>query len=352
MSVTLPIVRASSMPLACSCPASINGDGVQVDSFDPTATDGVEVHRAIAMALRGEEYPPFDGINAGENEDMVALALAYAKREGLDSCETELHIEAPPFAATLDLYGPWTNDDADVVDWKTTHREDDHEAQIIAQCACVFARYPERKVIIAHTVYLRNEGAIKKRYTRAWVKQWADEFIRNTLQHPEIYRPGEWCGRCKRKFSCEALRAQRREIAEMILGAGAGMLTRDNVPEIRTKAKMLRDILDIMDGMIRTEVLEHGPIPMGDGKELRALDVNTDRINLRRSWEILTAKFTDEELSAFLQVHKTPMVKMIEAAAPRGQKSKASAAFMETLKAAGAVTTETSQQVRVLNVRE
>ena len=342
------------MPLASSCPASISGEGVQVDSYDPTATDGVDVHRAIALALRGKEYPAFEGENAAENEDMVALALAYAKQEGLagDGVRLEVPMSYPPFAATLDVLSGVLIPVATLADWKTTFKEADHEAQILAQCACVFACYADCDAIETHLVYLRNEGVKRKRYTRDYVGQWREEFIHNTLSHPEIYRPGEWCGRCKRKVECPALKAQRRAIAEMLLTDGAGLMNRDNVPELRTKGKMIRDVLDVMDAMIREEVLLHGPIPMGEGKELRAMDVNTDKIDLRKAWETLTAKFTDEELATFVQCHKTPMVKLIEATAPKGMKSKTSAAFMEKLKALGAVTVTTSQQVRVLNVRE
>lgn len=354
MGTNLPIVRASSMPLAVSCPASISGEGVQVDSFDPTATDGVEVHRAIAMALRGEDYPPFDGSNAGDNEDMVALALAYAQQNGMmPGALTEVHLEHPPFSATLDVFMPYSRgEEADLTDWKTTHREDDHEAQIIAQCAAAFANYPKLPAITAHTVYLRNEGAIKKRYTRAWVEQWAEEFVHNTLKHPEIYRPGDWCARCKRKYGCEGLRAMRREIAATFLADGQGMLTRDNVAEMRFKVKLIKGVCDEFDKMVRDEVLNHGPIALGEGKELRALDINTDTIDILRAWATLTGTFADSDLAKFVEVRKTAMLKLIEAGAPRGQKSKAAEAFMEKLRAEGAVTTTTTQQVRELAVRE
>jgi hypothetical protein len=341
------------MPLCANCPASISGEGVQVDSFDPTATDGVEVHRAIALALRGKEYPAFEGVNAGENEDMLALALAYVRAQSWGKCDvkTEVHIDAPPFSATLDLLCE-IGDVANLADFKTTYREDNHEAQILAQAFCAFHKYPHLQAADTHVVFLRNEGVIRKRYTREWVGAWAEEFIHNTLSYPEIYRPGDWCGRCRRKIECPALKAQRRAFAEMLLTNGTGIMNRDNVPEIRTKGKLIRDLLDTMNDMIRDEVLAHGAIPMGDGKELAAIEINPDEIHILKAWNILQAEFTDEQMASFVEVGKTKLLDLIKAEAPRGQKTKAAEAFMEALRAAGAVTQKQQVQVRVRNIRE
>ena len=72
-------------------------------------------------------------------------------------------------------------------------------------------------------------------------------------------------------MGCPALRAQRTAIAEMLLGATADkLMNRDNVPDLRVKAKWIREILNTMDEMVRAEVIDHGPIPLGNGKELRA----------------------------------------------------------------------------------
>ena len=355
--MNLPMVRASSMPLAANCPASISGEGVQIDSYDPTATDGVDVHRAIALALRGKEYPAFEGENAAENEDMVALALAYAKQSGLcdDQMQTERHFEFSPFAATLDLLVvDIAAGEAELTDWKTTHREDDHEAQILTQCECVFEAYEDEiQSIETHLVYLRNEGVKRKRYTRDFVGQWREEFIHNTLEHPEVYRPGEWCGRCKRKVGCLALRAVNENTAAILSAPEyAANLSRPVIANLRPRVKMLKDVIDQFDAYVREEVLTHGPIPLGNGKELRAMDINTDKIGILKAWEILTAQFTDQELAGFVEVRKTALCKLIEASAPKGGKSKASAAFMDRLRAAGAVAVTTTQQVREMNVRE
>ncbi len=345
------LIRASSMSLLANCPAAAVTDGVQIDSYDPTATEGTEIHRAIALAIRGEDYPLFMGDGAAEAEDMVKLALAYVEREKLGDAQTETHIEAPPFAATLDLL--LVDGTVGIVtEWKSTHREDDHTAQILAQAACALARHADLNAIDSRVVYLRGEGEVRHVYTRAWVEAWVEEFKRNTLDHPEVYRPGEWCGRCRRKTSCPALAELNRSTALALADPKfTQALTRESVAALRPRVKLLASVIDQYDKWVRAEVLANGPISLGGGKVLGKLEMHIDKIDLIAAYPLLAETFSTEDLRAIIEVHKTAMLTRVADGAAKGQKTAAKDGFMAQLRALGAVETVTTYQVRELNER-
>lgn len=340
-------IRASSMRLAVLCPASASAPReVLVDSFDATSVDGSDVHRAISMRIRGSQHPPFEGDTAAENEKMVELALDWFNKNIrilYSNIQTEVRLTADFLSGTIDVL-VLASRKAVVVDWKTTYREDDHSAQLYSYAFLVFSNHLDIDEVEIFTAYLRDGSVLRKVLTRDWIMAWAEEVKHNILGHSELYRTGEHCLRCQRRIGCPAIREiNRQTIAE--LEQGADILKRERIAELRPRVKLVEKVIKSFDEFVRADVIANGPIPTVEGKELRALTMNFDHINIVTAWSILQAEFTDAEMSEFVEVGKTAMLKAIAAKTVKG-KGKAQDAFMDRLRAVGAVKTTQGIQVR------
>jgi hypothetical protein len=351
------MIRASSVTLACKCNASTAaGDEVRVDLHDPTADTGTEVHRAIALRLQGKPVEPFAGINAGENEDMVELALAWFQTGILAgphkplTIETEVSIRATSVSGTLDVLVLHSLKRAAVIDWKTTYRDDDHTPQVMAYAWLAFQRQPELEVVDVWVAYLRREGADHKMVTREYAESWMNEFERNTLEHPDVFTPGEHCGRCPRQLGCPALVAMNRQTAITLLDtAGQQIVSREGLAALKPRVAMIEAAIKAYKDILRAEVLTNGPIPTTEGKQLAKLTKHIDHIHPFRGWAILQAEFSDEEIARFLVVKKTEMLTVIGDRTAKG-KAKEQERIMESLRAAGAVSVDKQVEVREVKV--
>ncbi len=353
------MIRASSFPLAVLCAASTDKPGVQVDTFDPTATAGQDIHRAIAIRLEGGETPnlPYDV------ERLVDLAVTWCKEwlfptyPGLTWRHNE-ELRAAPVSGTLDLNGRHEERKVAVlVDFKGTYRDDDHTAQMMAYawllfCLCdwleqVVVIVPKLRLGVADTAPDGNPFI----YSRKWVTDWMKEFSKNTLAHPEIFRPGEWCSRCKRKFECPALRTYNRETVDVLADPKfEGHLVRQIIPSMRPRVKLLEESIKLYKGFEREAVLDGGPIDLGTGKKLVLAEENHRQVIPHKAWALLQTKFTDEEMESFLEIGVTKLEEAISAKAPKGKKAAIVRTFMDDLKTAGAVGSHTVKKIKEVTI--
>ncbi len=353
MTTSLPIVRASSMTLASKCPAAIAGEGTQIDSFDPTSTTGSDVHRAITLMLQGKPLPEL----TAETEKLATLGKDWVTnwlrpKYPRHLWRNEWALEAGNFRGTLDLGGRVNcAGDAEpgiVVDFKNTYRDDDHSAQLITYAYLLLESDPYMQSVTVYVPMLRLGKADQAlELPRDWVMLWIREFTVNTLRHPEIFRPGEWCSRCKRKATCPALRDLNRQTVEVFADRGfEGMLTRDTLPDIRMRVKLVKEAIKCFEDFQTETILEQGPISLGEGKLLKAFEIKKDIIGLSRALPLLQEIFgSDADIEKFVTVGKTAMLEAIGSKAPKGMKGKAQAAFMNKLEAAGAVSHKTETRI-------
>ena len=347
--------RASSLKLAANCPASLAPAGVQVDSFDPTATTGTDGHLAISLALQALPYPTLDA----ETEKLVELACAWVGNwlkptYPAFAWHYEMHLAHGSLSGTMDLMGlevEGQGANAVIVDWKATFREDDHTVQLLIYCVLLFIECPWLKSITVLIPMLRLGRAEQPRtYSREWVEAWFEEFQRNTLNHPEIYRPGEWCTRCRRKVECPALTQMMQETVEVFAADSTGKsLSRATLPALRTRVNLVKDFIKMFEDWQRETIINDGPLPLDNGKVLKAIDRNIDVIDVQKGWGIITGTFADSDLPKFITVGKTAMLKLIGDAAPRGMKGKNQDAFMLKLEEAGAVSQKKEQAIMECN---
>lgn len=356
--MNLPVIRASSMKLASNCAASVAGDGVQIDSYDQTAGPSTDGHRAISLAIQGKPVPELD---AG-TESLVELATAWVEKWLKPTFPgsrwlAELPLMKAPFTGTLDLAGITTFADGHtqgvVVDWKNTWRDDDHTAQLLAYAWLLLQSDSDMKSVIIIVPMLRLGKADPPReFSREWVESWEREFERNTLSHPEIFRPGEWCSRCRRKMTCPALLEMNRQTVDVLASPGfEGMLTRETLPDLRVRVKLVKEAIALFEGFQRETIMEKGPLKLPNGKLLKAVERNIDVIGLRAAWPILQEAFPDDgDIEKVVTVGKTKLLELIGARAPKGMKGKSQDTFMERLDAAGAVSVK--HEVAIMEIKD
>lgn len=349
--ISLRQIRASAIPLACKCPASAS-DGLRVEFSDDTGEMGTNVHRGISLTLDGEVVPtPSDA----EEEAMIALGVAWIRGNfpAHLPVRTELHLEDEYGGGTIDASCIGINV-ADIADFKTGYRTaDDHWPQLYRYAHLYFQKHAGIKFINLNIVWLRNGGMVDtKQVTRAYIMRWWEEFVRNVLNHPDVYSPGEHCSRCQRRIDCVALGEINRGTALAIMAEpGQLTVTRDDMARMRPRVKMLAAIIKQYDEAVRREVIENGPIPLDGEKELRAVTNRVEKIGILPAWEILQEKFTDAELGEFVTVTKGAMLDLVAAKVAKG-KGKAKDEFMDKLRAAGAVCENEVIQVKEVSTKE
>lgn len=347
---TLPVevrrIRASSFPLLVACAAS-QLPGLQVDFSDAIGTQGQEIHRALALRLRGEVTPDLDT----ESEEMVTLGLDWVKSKGAMEPETELGLHDEYGSGTIDAC--WTDREgaAWVVDFKTGYRDDDFWPQTYRYAHLYFQANPNVNAINLCVVWLRKEGVDFKQVTRGWIDAWFREVLHNTIEHPDTYRPGEHCVRCSRRVDCPALAAVNRQSALALAGEPIA-ITLQNYPHFHIIKKQITQALKGLDEVRDALVEEHGSIPMGNGKELRKLEIHKTPISLMEALPVLQASgLSDETISGCCRISKTELMDAVGASAPKGGKKKSQDAIMDKLAAAGAVGESVEYQIRELLVK-
>lgn len=348
----LPIIRAHALTLASNCPASIAGDGLNIDSVDPTAARGVDIHRAIALGVEGKELPDL----SAEDEEIVALGVEWVKnwlwvKYPKMSWLFNAALDHAPLSGSLDLLG-MAPPEAVVVDFKATFRDDDHTPQLMGYSWLVCCEHPAVERVTSIVPLLRlGKAEAPVTHTKDWILGWMHDFTRNNINSPGTYRPGEWCRKCKRKHDCPALRRMLLDTA-MVFSSQEfeGHLTRGNLPALWMRWKLIKEAGALLEEYRRTTVLEEGPIDIGNGKMFKAQEYEVDRIKLRAAWSLLQEQFPDDaDIEAFVDIGKTKMLGIIGNRAARGMKGKEQNAFMDKLLRAGAV--EKIQQIKVAEVK-
>lgn len=369
-------IRASSIKLAVLCAAAVQDEPgeILIDTMDPTATQSNEIHRAIALDLKGEPYPPFMGEDAGECEELVGRAIDWFDSGSLDeeavaqgiergtflnlTPQTEVALEIGNVSGTIDLLLiNKAKRIAAAVDWKNTFRDDDHTPQLIAYAWLIFMANPDVDEVIIFTAFLRLKVTESKRLTRAWVLKWMDEFIRNTLTGPAVYRPGEQCLKCRRFATCDALillnRKTANELEQNAIATNRDIyLSRERIADLHPRVKLLSAVIASFKGFVNQEVHAGGPIPLANGKQLQTLTIQKKTILPLQAWSILEEEFTEGELAKLLKVPVGGITEAIEAKAPKGKKAPTSKAFLAKLAAAGAIEVYPEEQIREMNPKD
>jgi|WetSurMetagenome_2_1015567.scaffolds.fasta_scaffold38281_1 hypothetical protein len=337
------MTRCSSLPLAVRCPASLAAE-IAIDPYSDDAERGTNIHRAIALAARGKQIPPL------EDDEEVLVSAALMMLEDTDFKGTryiEQSFQAGELSGTIDLL-EIDYDRALVQDWKSGWGDKEYEAQMMGYAWLVFQKYPDLEEVMIRVVRLQLQKMDVKVVSRAYAESWYEELVRNTLHNTKTFSPGGHCDKCPRQAECPALAAQNRQMALMLF-EGEQALTRKTVPELWYRVAAAQKVLDYFHAWTRNQVSAHGPIDMGNGKQLALITTHRTKIDASKTWPFMEEALTPNEVAACVTIKKTDLEEALKAHAPKGKKGETVKAFFEKLAAAGATAKEPFQMLREVN---
>lgn len=154
------------------------------------------------------------------------------------------------------------------------------------------------------------------------------------------YGPGSACHFCPRKQVCGAH-------AEWVQGSISALtpvgqnhpVTRETIGALYYRAKALRVALSQYDDVL-ADMLSEGPVPLGDGKQVRISIEERDRITAAALPVLREQGFTEAEIALCTRVAKTELLNIVGEKSPRGLGKRNKDKVMSALKTAGAVDRE------------
>ena len=163
------------------------------------------------------------------------------------------------------------------------------------------------------------------------------------------YHEGSHCAFCPRRTSCPAVTAMVRADVAMFADGRTFELSTCTGPELCghfRKVKMLQRLLESAERNARSEIGHRGDVLDGEGGVIHYVPAEGPReVDTLKAWPSLVKRLTDEELAPCLKVRLGEMESAIKAKAGKGKGAAAIRGLNEELKAAGAVSRETTQRL-------
>lgn len=355
----LTSVRASSLPLAFRCAASLRPEGPRIDSVHEAAADGIAAHECLrALVDRGSI--DWDGIpevaeRHGADPEQVRILCALGVRlwksvsAGFAGALTEVAMSAEVMPGVLltghaDLVA--TNGTvAHVGDWKTGRKDSDYSHQMRAYGALVMLDNPELTEVTVSVLWVRDEEIESYRMTRAGAETWLRELANRVIRWDGVYRTGSHCAHCPRSHECEAAKAMvRRDVAvvadPMTVARAEGelaLMSPSEIVDVFKKADMVVKYAERVRGAIKAHVEQHGDI-VADGVRLTLVAEQRREVDLVKAWPVMEAAgFTDEDFAAVATLSASKMEKVVAAKAERGKGAAAKRALEGALDAVQAI---------------
>ena len=374
-------IRCSSLPQLskCSAPLGVASGAVKIDSSSDQATLGTVVHAMLAPLVEHGQIGDIEIIARthglpGELWDEAKMLAAIGRQFWTENAtrypspQTEVAFEQP-LAGGVTLSGHIdvlsVVDHADsievrIIDWKSGRSTDADFTQQMLGYMRLAAGFTFADKVTATVVNLREGTADTISRTIGELNDWEVEPLQAIVESAHKYQPGAHCEHCKVRHSCQGRQLVVRAAIEDITGqpesraetalrdlatrspaamAAAGTIYQ-RVGLIEQACKAFRD-------SIREEVEARGPLDLGNGTEIKLIPTSRDVLDPIKSWPILAEVLSEEQLALAVKVSKTAALEAVAAGVEKG-KAKAKDAVMDRLRAAGAVTTETFTQLRVV----
>jgi hypothetical protein len=350
-------IRCSSLPLAFTCPGSLRGD-MSIDSTSEPADDGTAVHAGLALVVRGmapdaahelmlAEHP---ACNRGE---VTPLFWAGVKMWGeigkwMPGAYSECHYENDGLSGHLDAESTQETEGA-VCDWKSGRKDHDYRQQGFGYAFLKLRKQPALKQVTVHFAWLRTQELESYTVTRERAELWYQELQDRVVNWDGKYHEGPHCAFCPRRTSCPAVTAMVRSDVAMFSDGKTFELSTCTGPELCgffRKVKMLQRMLEAAERNARSEIGHRGDVLDGEGGVIHYVPAEGPReVDTLRAWPSLVKRLTDEELAPCLKVRLGEMEAAVKAKAGKGKGAAAIRELNEELKAAGAVSRETTQRL-------
>lgn len=364
--------RCSQLPTVWLCPESGNpqpGEVVLNLSNEPAET-GTAFHRWMAAHIDGTELDQDSlarehGVDADELKMLCAMgckALAELGRyleKSEDPLRTEVALmtaldEHATIVGSGDIVGR-QGDTLLIVDWKTGRLDTDFAHQLrgyalsaVGEMSAATGHQFSDVVVI--TVYVRQGVWDVDKLTVDQLNAWAQEFSRRIKNGRGTFNPGAHCQYCRRASSCPGRR-------EMVRAACADLQVAEWTPETRLasgpkigetlgKLKILVDLAEQFRAVVKEDVLQHGPLPTGPGRQLAILTVNKRELDAGKARPVLSKWLTADEIDAETKISVSGCEAAAVEKAPKGQGAATKRSIAAALETAGAISINEIQQLR------
>lgn len=357
MSVALNL-RASAMPLAFRCAASVRRSAIPIDETHEAGDVGTAVHAALRrLAERGSV--DWDGLpelaaQYGANLDDVRALCAMATKLwprvsasfGRSLTEVELEYTFAGFTLTghMDLVSV-SGDVARGGDWKSGRVDSDYSEQMKAYGTLILLNYPQLREVTVTIIWLRDGEIENYTLTRADAIAWAQRFEREVVQWDGVYKAGNHCKFCPRSHECEAANALVRRdvaaIADKSIVARAeselAVMAPDEIVSIYEKASLVEAYAKRVREAVKLHVLNHGDV-VADGARLTIQREKRRQLNPLQAWPVLeSVGFEDEDFASVMDLRVSRVEKRVREKAGKGNGAHAVRVLDAALRDAGAV---------------
>ena len=350
-------IRCSSLPLAFTCPGSLRGD-MAIDSTSEPADDGTAVHAGLAAVVRGMAPEAAHELMLTEHSacnraEVTPLFWAGVKMWGeiskwIPSPQAEGEMKTEVLSGHVDAQsvGPI---EAVILDWKSGRKDRDYRHQGFGYAWLRLHFHADLAQITVHFAWLRTQEIESYTVTRARADAWYQQLQDEVVNWDGKYHEGSHCAFCPRRTSCPAVTAMVRADVAMFADGRTFELSTCTGPELCgffRKVKMLQRLLESAERNARSEIGHRGDVLDGEGGVIHYVPAEGPReVDTLKAWPSLVKRLTDEELAPCLKVRLGEMESAIKAKAGKGKGAAAIRGLNEELKAAGAVSRETTQRL-------
>lgn len=363
--------RCSSLPLLWACPSSQEPEPgeVLVNESSEAAEVGNAYHRWMASHVTGIDLDQAalakeHGCDLDELRMLCAMGCKalgelmkhFHAAEALPQTEVRL---ASVHGGEIEIVG--TGDfvsrsgrTAVVLDWKTgrVDAEYTHQTRGYAYGAVEMLDVDEVVVI---TVWVRQGVWDVEKITLPQLRDWSQELLRRIRNGRGTFNPGAHCGYCPRRVSCPGRAAMvRSSIAD---------LTKDGLPviawtpetraelgpqigEMFGRVKLIEKAAEDFRATLKADVIDHGPISIGGGRQLAILDVNKRVLDTAKARDVIGEFIGRPALDAATTISLSACEAAAAEAAGKGKGAQAKRDMTAALEAAGAISVNRVQQLR------
>lgn len=351
-------LRASSLPLAFLCPASVRPPALRIVQSNNAADLGTAVHEALrSLAETGrvdwDALPAIAERHGVGVDEMRFLCGKAAKlwpdlKDSFPRALTELELSAEiapgvVLSGHVDLLSV-SGRVARAADWKSGYRDSDYSEQMRAYGALVLLDDTTLVEVTITVIWLRAGEIENYTMTRTDAEAWVRRLLERVVGWDGAFFPGNHCHLCPRSHECAAGHALiRRDVAaiadEELVVRAENELERMPAPEVVAvlqKADAVARYAERVRQAIKKHVERHGDI-IANGLRL-TIDTETRRsIDVLKAWPVLDKHLSDEDLAECITVSISKAEKVVATRAGRGKGAAAVRALNGELDAAGAV---------------
>lgn len=351
-------VRCSFAATLIACPPSGEPPAVVIDEKSEAGEMGTATHAVMTSITRGNPTPIADaaeeyGVDADELGGLVETGgRLFDGLRGPEGCESGAEDELSAEVCGVRLTGHrdywWRlGERAGLVDWKTGRVNTDHRDQVMGYAALMFANLPTVRTIDVTIAWLRDGTIEPYVVTREDMPAWYERFAA-ALKNDGVYRPGEHCTFCPRRYECPALLQRQRGVLAVFDKGERTLANMTKAEQIDLYAMVARvaRMAEAAKAEFRS-LLRDGPIVTDDAELSLAAEVHRS-VDPLKGWEVLHDHFSPEEMGEIIKVSLSEAERIYSKASPRGEKVSDKRALVGRLDAVGAIRRVTSYKTKLV----